>query len=51
MEEARGNASLNRESPVVEAMVDNRFANQVPRRNIDSFNRSPTLEAMELGHK
>jgi hypothetical protein len=54
MEESRNNASVNRESPVVQTMDDSRLANQVPRRNGDAFTPftylSPTLEAMEMGH-
>ncbi|KAK7280421.1 hypothetical protein RJT34_25485 [Clitoria ternatea] len=54
MEETRANANVNRDSPVVQAMED-RVMNQVPRRNGDALApfsyHSPTLEAMELGHK
>nr|KYP75125.1 Lipid phosphate phosphatase 1 [Cajanus cajan] len=54
MEESRGNANINRDSPVVQAMED-RVMNQEPRRNGDTFTpysyHSPTLEAMEMGQK
>jgi len=54
MEESRGNANTDRDSPVVQAMEEG-VTNQEPRRNGDTFTpypfRSPTLEAIEIPQK
>ncbi|XP_058738118.1 lipid phosphate phosphatase 2-like [Vicia villosa] len=53
LEESRGNAAGNRESPAVQAMDERTVATRVPRRNGDAVTPfsylSPTLEAMEMG--